>query len=194
VLIGSPPNVVYQPKTNFFGVDHLSFQASDGFTSSAPATVSLIITQIVDVAFSKLSIQLQSNSQPVVTLAGEPYEHYAIEASEDLLHWTTITNVISTNGIVALMISDSATYRQRFYRAELSLPQGSLSAPQLTPDGAFQINVSGELARFYQIQVSTNLLTWSPLTNLLLVNSPLSFTDPAPASLRTRFYRIRPVQ
>jgi hypothetical protein len=43
-ISGSPPNVVYTPKTNFFGSDSFTFKANDGHSDSAPALVSISVT------------------------------------------------------------------------------------------------------------------------------------------------------
>ena len=54
VLVGAPQNgsvalqadggFTYVPRANFYGTDSFSYQATNGVTSSAPATVSLTIT------------------------------------------------------------------------------------------------------------------------------------------------------
>ncbi|MEA3396631.1 MAG: Ig-like domain-containing protein, partial [Chloroflexota bacterium] len=42
-LTGDPPIVSYHPMTNFTGLDHFNFQASNGVTESRPAEVSIIV-------------------------------------------------------------------------------------------------------------------------------------------------------
>jgi len=42
-LSGTPPNIVYTPKTNFFGPDGFTFKANDGLTDSVPASVSIAV-------------------------------------------------------------------------------------------------------------------------------------------------------
>jgi hypothetical protein len=46
-LSGSPPNVVYSPKTNFFGADSFTFKANDGQTDSVPAQVSISVVPTI---------------------------------------------------------------------------------------------------------------------------------------------------
>src|SRR2546422_4440850 len=48
-----------------------------------------------DVLFSLLTIEPGSNRQPRVTLMGEPFERYVLEASEGLVHWAALTNLVS---------------------------------------------------------------------------------------------------
>ncbi len=45
ILGGSAPNLTYQPAVGFSGSDELSFQVNDGTTNSAPATVSITVSQ-----------------------------------------------------------------------------------------------------------------------------------------------------
>lgn len=47
-LRGAPPNLIYQPATNFFGPDHFTFKANDGLFDSAPATVSITVLPVND--------------------------------------------------------------------------------------------------------------------------------------------------
>ena len=47
-LSGTAPNLVYTPALNYTGADSFAFKASNGFASSAPATVSLTVTPVND--------------------------------------------------------------------------------------------------------------------------------------------------
>jgi hypothetical protein len=48
-LSGTPPNLVYQPATNYTGADSFTFLANDGQASSATATVSITINAVAPV-------------------------------------------------------------------------------------------------------------------------------------------------
>ncbi len=193
VLTGTPPNVAYRPHTNFFGADWVWFQVSDGITNSLPAAVSLIVTQVHDVAAATLAMQRETNGPPQVTVTGEPFERYRLEASTDLVHWVALTNVVSSNGVMAIIDVDAALYPKRFYRAGLSLAPASVNSPQRSPGGLFQFNFAGELARRYEVQASTDLVTWISITNVLLTTSPTTFFDPATTHYSRRFYRVQPL-
>jgi hypothetical protein len=184
-----PPSFVYWPKIDYFGMDHISFTASDGHTNSSPATISLVITQVHDVAFPRMEMRTPTR----LTVFVEPYERYLIQASQDLIHWVTITNRFSTDGVIELALSDSGVYPHRFYRAELALLPGELTSPQFTSDGFFKMNLSGEIARTYEIQSSTNLISWRTLTNVLISTSPLVVTNRLSTKLPYQFYRMRPL-
>ena len=97
----------------------------------------------------------------------------------DLVHWVALTNVVSSNGVMAIIDVDAALYPKRFYRAGLSLPPASINSPQRSPRGLFQFNFAGELARRYEVQASTDLVNWVSITNVLLTTSPTTFIDPA---------------
>ncbi|MBI4528657.1 MAG: tandem-95 repeat protein [Deltaproteobacteria bacterium] len=47
-LTGTPPNLTYTPNPNFNGSDSFTFTASDGFLTSAPATISITVTFVND--------------------------------------------------------------------------------------------------------------------------------------------------
>lgn len=47
-ISGEPPYMTYTPATNFFGVDRISFEVSDGFTNSAPASVLITVSPVND--------------------------------------------------------------------------------------------------------------------------------------------------
>ena len=64
-----------------------------------------------------------------------------------------------------------------------------LDAPALQADGSFRFSVSGEAGGNYEISVSTNLLDWLSLTNLLAPNNLFPFSDPTATNFPLRFYR-----
>jgi hypothetical protein len=45
-LSGTAPNLTYTPSTYFFGTDSFTFRVNDGFTNSAPATVTITVTPV----------------------------------------------------------------------------------------------------------------------------------------------------
>jgi hypothetical protein len=48
VLIGTCPNLTYQPSADFSGTDSFDFQVSDGTSTSLPATISISVTPVND--------------------------------------------------------------------------------------------------------------------------------------------------
>ena len=57
------------------------------------------------------------------------------------------------------------------------------------PDGRVQLGMTGEAGFNVQLRTSTNLTTWSVLTNLANPSGSLSFTDAPPVNVPNQFYR-----
>jgi hypothetical protein len=68
-------------------------------------------------------------------------------------------------------------------------PAISLSAPTLNASGAFEFNITATPGLIYEIDTSTNLLTWSSVTNFIPTSSPFQFSDPTVSDF-SRFYRV----
>jgi len=98
-LRGTPPNMVYTPAPNYTGSDSLSFRASDGATTSAPATVDITVVAI-NVPPEAQSQTVGSNGSAVsITLAGS-------DADNDPLEFTLLS--LPANGKLA---GSGASYR-----------------------------------------------------------------------------------
>lgn len=63
------------------------------------------------------------------------------------------------------------------------------SSSSYVAGAGFQFNLTGETGRYYCIQVSSNLMSWTGLTQLLNSNGAVQFTDSASTNLPRRFYR-----
>jgi hypothetical protein len=192
VLSGSAPNLLYRPVTNYFGGDAFTFRVNNGVSNSAPAQISLAVIQVPDVAGATLSL-VKAGNQIRLTITGEPYDRYLIEASQDLIHWTVLTNVVPTNGPLPFLDSDAALYPRRFYRAVLQLNAPEISAARLMPNGSFQFNFTADVGRYYQFMASTNLRDWTVLTNLAAPASNVIFFDSSAPAYPRRFYQVRPM-
>jgi hypothetical protein len=57
------------------------------------------------------------------------------------------------------------------------------------PDGTFALSFYGHLGRNYSVQTSTDLTTWTPLTNFPVTNIPMDVFDPSATNSPTHFYR-----
>ena len=52
-----------------------------------------------------------------LTLSGDAGATYQIEASQDLVHWTTLANVLNSAANMPFVDAEAAHYPRRFYRA-----------------------------------------------------------------------------
>ncbi|MDB6039337.1 MAG: hypothetical protein JWM99_3178 [Verrucomicrobiales bacterium] len=116
ILSGSLPNVIYQPKTNFFGQDSFTFFVNDGLSGSSAATVDIVVQPA-----ARLYQPVRSDDGGVTlrftTFAGRPYRILATESvggSWQLLYHNTAI----TNGIAQFTDSSTAGIPQRIYRVE----------------------------------------------------------------------------
>jgi len=62
-----------------------------------------------------------------------------------------------------------------------------------SPDGNFWVNVVGEEGASYDIEVSTDLVVWTPLTRVTCSNFQAAFSDWNTAAAG-RFYRAKRVR
>jgi hypothetical protein len=66
---------------------------------------------------STVSIALQPDGNPAVTLSGSTNQIYVLQASFDMHNWTSIdTNKTGDNGLFTFVDTDAQNYTQRYYR------------------------------------------------------------------------------
>jgi hypothetical protein len=190
-VTGTPPTVVYRPVTNYAGYDQFTYIANDRTTNSLPATVFLTITPVADVTNTVLGINLTTNGFIRLDFWGEPWQVYQLDASEDLIHWTALTNFVATNLLMQLVDRDAANFPRRFYRAAEYRVPASSAMPAWHSDHTFSFTILGQAGRSYQVQASTNLVSWSPIGTVFLTNNAATIVDDDAGRFPLRFYRIR---
>jgi hypothetical protein len=66
---------------------------------------------------STVSIALQADGTPVITLSGNANQEYVLQASFDMHSWTSLsTNMTDADGLFMYVDTDAQNYPQRFYR------------------------------------------------------------------------------
>ena len=70
-------------------------------------------------------------------------------------------------------------------------PDPTPPGPVILPDRNFQMRLSGSTNRSYQIDISSNLTSWSLLTNIAYSNGLMPFIDTTATNAQQRFYRAR---
>jgi hypothetical protein len=132
-------------------------------------------------------VLLLSGGAVQVGVTGLAGQTYLIQASTDLVNWTTLTTLTLTNGTGQFIDSSPANVNQRFYRAVVfSAAQPQLGSVSLLSGGVVQLGVKGLSGQTYIIEASTNLVIWAPIyTN----GGSFMFTDPNAPNYNRRFYR-----
>ncbi|REL36662.1 Ig-like domain-containing protein [Thalassotalea euphylliae] len=70
-ISGSGANITYTPVKDFFGTDNFIFVANDGNSDSAPATVTIEVTNVNDAPTAEgQSVELTENTRESITLTG----------------------------------------------------------------------------------------------------------------------------
>jgi hypothetical protein len=102
----------------------------------------------------------------------------------------TVTNVqAAQEGFYTLYITNSLGATAA-YQAGLGLATPVLlSEPAWLPEGAFRLRLQGTAYQNYQIQFTTNLTGWQPLSTLAYSNGLMPVLDPGASSAPHRFYR-----
>jgi len=73
-LSGTPPNLTYTPNADVTGKDGFTFQASDGFLTSDPATFTITVTAVNDPPVAvpdELTVEQNSGPSPIDLLAND---------------------------------------------------------------------------------------------------------------------------
>jgi hypothetical protein len=109
-------------------------------------------------------------------------------------NWTTTVELISGTNTVAAYAMDLggnvsttnsiSVVSSNTFKLELAFAN---TEPLVTNGLAFSLELSSDLNG--HIQVSSNLISWTTLTNFVGTNSILNFLDPAATNSRYRYYR-----
>jgi hypothetical protein len=73
------------------------------------------------------------------------------------------------------------------------VPRPRLDVPRVTAQGAFAMNLIGVTNRWVAIEVSSNLVTWTPWKTNYPFGSPAPVQYPPPLPKPARFFRARPL-
>lgn len=181
------------PNTVSSGLYTLSFRL-DSFDNSSTIAVTNVATGFVGVTQSiTLDISL-TNGVPLVRLTGPPGYNYLLQASTNLMDWTSAALMANTNGTVVFIDAAVTNYSRRFYRAVL-FSSIAVAAPLL------QAQMSGNnfilswptSAASYALETTTNLTaanSWTAVTNApVVVNLQNTVTNQISGG--SRFYRLR---
>jgi uncharacterized repeat protein (TIGR01451 family) len=138
--------------------------------------------------------QLLSDGRFRLTInGGVSGQSYVLLASTNLVDWTPISGFVDTNPPVTIYDPDAANYRWRFYRiGPLSLAPAiklGLNAGQPFNGNGFNVMLYALPGLNCEIEASTDLFNWQPVTNFVSTNSPFTFQDSKATNYNRRFYR-----
>ena len=160
-LSGTAPNLVYQPAANYFGNDAFTFQANDGVSNSAPATISITIEGVDQLPIvSAGSNQLIILPNTMVNLNGT-VTYSDFPDTVDTVLWsqvsgpgtaafgnasnTTTTATFSTNGVYVLQLyaSDSHLSASNTVKVTVDAPPVVNAGPETTNTFPGSITLQG---------------------------------------------------
>ncbi len=118
---------------------------------------------------------------------------YEVEVSTNLITWTFLTNVTAQSNTASFttpMSSQGARYYRLMQASNAPLNAGGAIA---SLGSGFTLNWSANPGQAYEIDLSTNLITWTFLTNVTTPTNTGTYTDSTPVgNQRARYYRILP--
>jgi len=78
---------------------------------------SVVVTEVTGSSQPVLGITLTLDRLPVIQLQGQVGTSYVVEASTNLVSWTTFTNVIATDTLMRFPETGASKFKARYYRA-----------------------------------------------------------------------------
>jgi uncharacterized repeat protein (TIGR01451 family) len=206
VLSGFDPNsgiVTYTPHAGYTGPDSFSFRVFDGWTSSAPATVSISVLPIApSILLQPQPARVMAGQMAVFTVnaTGSPLLSYQWHFNGAVLAGATgatltLTNVQTdaagtysvsiTNG-GGTVTSDPAALTVA--RPALATPP-ALETPALATNG-FSFQFAVPAGATYVIRASTNLHHWTAIATNVAQADKETFTDIQAANFNGRCYQV----
>lgn len=158
------------------------------FTTFSGASRNRIARLLGDSEFKGLmglSSPVVGNSMQLY-LATQPGGVYALQVSQDLTNWTSISTNIATGTPTAFTDSNLAGFNPRFYRAQWLVPY-LLSVEQQT-NGSL-VTFSVQAGQSYVIQASNNQTNWGTLTTNTSPTTKLQYFDRGAIGQLERYYR-----
>ena len=111
--------------------------------------------------------------------------YFSLALTTNMLKW----RYVKTNAIVVPQGQNCGWVDQIAFSPKIKAFPYTLTPPAPQPDGSVQLAISGEAGCNCQVLFSTNLSTWSPLTNIVTTGATTTVADPAASGSPSRFYR-----
>jgi uncharacterized delta-60 repeat protein len=158
------------------------------FTSVSGASRNRIARLLGDTEFKGLMGQanLVNGQSLQLYLATQPGGVYALQTSQDLTNWTSLSTNIATGSPTVFTDASNAGMNLRFYRAQWLVPY-LLSVNQQT-NGSL-VTFSVQAGQAYVIQASNNQTDWGTLTTNTSPTTKLQYFDRGAIGQSQRYYR-----
>lgn len=128
-----------------------------------------------------------------LTLFGQVGHNYSLLASSNLMAWTPILSFACTNATMAVLDNSAKNYAARFYRLVTppAVPAISLQvgAGRQPGTNGLDLVLQATAGLEYRIDVSSDLINWTAITNFISTNATTCVCDPTANNCTRRFYR-----
>ena len=142
-------------------------------------------------------VAIGSNATFVVAATGDPPLVYQWRRNNtNVINATNTTLVITnaqvfTSGTFTVVITNSALVITSNPALLTAVARPGFGSPQRLTNQTFQFTLSGTVGSVCVVERSTNLTSWSLLSNVTMSTSPLMVMDPGASNQPRRFYRAR---
>ena len=184
----------WDPFSSLSANTNLSFALVDNLRVEVPAVAPAVTAQPLDMA-----VKVTSNATFTVTATGIPAPGY---------QWRfNATNIAGANGssytINNAQYADAGNYNVLVTNIAGSIASSNALLSILTaapaqfetisfqPDTSLQLRITGDPGATYYVQTSTNLVDWTPLTNVTLSLGSFDFSVTGSTNYDRRFFRAR---
>ena len=184
----------WDPFASLSSNNAINFGLVDNVRVEVPAVAPVLASQ----PFSQWAT-LGSNATFTVSASGLPAPLFQWKFNGTNIAGATntsllLSNLLGTNaGFYSVLVTNIAG-TQTSSNALLSLIASAQPTMQLAgppAGGSVQLDCFGQLGATYALETSTNLVTWTTLTNLVAPNAAFSFTPSVSTDDLQRYYRLR---
>ncbi len=94
--------------------------------------------------------------------------------------------LVTVSNVAGFMVSSNAT----LVFTNVPAQPGVFGSIVVQPNGTVQLGLTGTAGDSYTLDVSSNLITWTPLATFNMTNGAILFSDTTASNSSTRFYRL----
>ncbi len=184
----------WDPFTSLSSNTNQSFGIVDNVRVEVPSVAPTILAQPADA-----EVKVTSNAVFTVNASGIPSPNYQWRFGSSNIVGATSSSFTQANvqysqaGMYSVVVSNTVGTMVSS-NAQLSIQTaapGVFQAAALQPDKTIQLTLTGDSGALYYVEVSTNMVNWSPLTNVTLSGGAVIFSAGSTTSDAQQYYRAR---